>query len=85
MLFSDFIEEAEYIEKEKAEEQKQKMIAAAFTAWQTGTGGSIGFNAYLQRYGLAPETAQMTDGQREAIKNRALATAERIRKADLKK
>ena len=44
---------SEYVEKEKYNNEKQRLIAASFTAWQLGAGEGKDFDGYLKLIGLS--------------------------------
>jgi hypothetical protein len=61
---------SEYVEKEKYNNEKQRLIAASFTAWQLGAGERKNFNEYLKAIGLSFEEykkePKMTDEEKKA-------------------
>lgn len=69
------------IEAEKAEIEKQRWIAASYTAWQMGAGKNMSFPMYLKHLGLSDKEPELTSEQKKIIIAKADAVAERINAA----
>lgn len=69
--------------KTKAEDLKDAMICASFTAWQMSTTKKT-FQEYLSLLGLSEKSGKIPEKMKKKISERNIALAEKIRKASLK-
>lgn len=72
-------------DKEDARRIKEKMTAAAFTAWLQGAGGEKNFEDYLRGLGLAEKTKPITDEKKKELADKARMISERIMAMDKKR
>lgn len=82
MRFADFLLRAELIAEIRVEEQKERMIAAAYTAWLMGAGGKKPFKSYLTTLGLVEKPAPLTKEERKQIAQDAYTKAAKIVELD---
>ena len=73
------------IEEARFEQWKDGMVSAAFNAWLLGAGKGKSFERYLKEYGLTKPEKPLDETQKKIIAEKALTTAEKIRKADKKR
>ena len=80
--WEDFETRATGIEEEYLERTRTAMVASAFTAWQMGHGEKgKSFEEHLRKMGLAEAEPVMTETERKATVQKAIAEAEIIRAA----
>lgn len=82
--FSEYVFRAGQLEEIQAENFKNRMEAAAFTAW-LGSSSNKSFTQYLQALGLQDKTEQISGEMRKKLAARAVSIAERIKSADKKR
>ena len=85
MRFADFLLRSELITEIRLEEQKERMIAAAYTAWLMGSGGKKSFKSYITTLGLVEKPAPLTPEERRAIAQDAYSRAAKIVELDRKR
>ena len=85
MRFADFLLRAELIAEIRLEEQKERMIAAAYTAWLMGAGGKKSFKSYITTLGLVEKPAPLTKEERKQIAQDAYSRAAKIVELDRKR
>lgn len=85
MCFADFLLRAELIAEIRLEEQKERMIAAAYTAWLMGSGGKKSFKSYITTLGLVEKPAPLTPEERKVIAQDAYSRAAKIVELDRKR
>lgn len=81
MLFSDLMEQYEFLEAEKDEAAKREWQIGAFVGWQQGAGDKKSFPEYLKWLGL--QDGETLSGERGSV-DEAYAIAEKIRELDMK-
>ena len=82
MRFTDFLFRADMIAEIRLEEQKERMTAAAYTAWLMGSGGKKSFKSYLTTLGLVEKPAPLTKEERKQIAQDAYTKAAKIVELD---
>lgn len=82
MRFADFLFRADMIAEIRLEEQKERMTAAAYTAWLMGSGGKKPFRSYLIALGLLEKPASLTEEERKQIAQDAYTKAAKIVELD---
>ena len=85
MRFADFLLRSELIAEIRLEEQKERMTAAAYTAWLMGSGGKKPFRSYLITLGLLEKPASLTEEERKQIAEEAYTKAAKIVELDRKR
>jgi len=86
MLFADFLLRADLIAEFKAEEKKDQLVAAAYTAWLMGSaGGKKSFKSYLVGLGLMDKPEPLTREEKREMARRSYSTAARIIDLDRKR
>jgi len=85
MRFADFLFRADMIAEIRLEEQKERMTAAAYTAWLMGSGGKKPFRSYLITLGLLEKPDPLTPEERKQIAKEAYSKAAKIVELDRKR
>lgn len=85
LKYEEFVFRSEMIEHEKAEEYKDKMVAATFMAWQMGAGSGKSFSDYIRSMGLLENEPELTEEQKDNMARFAIEKAERIKALDKKR
>ena len=65
-------------EKEQARQVRERMTAAAFTAWLQGAGGEDNFPQFLRRYGLIEKEKPITDEKKKRMIKKSKEIEKRI-------
>ena len=82
MRFADFLFRADMIAEIRLEEQKERMTAAAYTAWLMGSGGKKTFKSYLTGLGLMEKPEALTPEERKEIAKQGYSAAAKIVELD---
>lgn len=85
MRFADFLLRSELIAEIRLEEQKERMIAAAYTAWLMGAGGKKSFKSYITTLGLVEKPVPLTKEERKQLAKEAYSRAAKIVELDRKR
>lgn len=72
------------IENDEFEADKNRLIAASFTAWQMGVAGKIGFHEYIRKLGLVEKDPELTPEQKQKLFDEVFEMAEKVKAVDLK-
>ena len=85
MRFADFLLRADLIAEFRAEEKKDQLTAAAYTAWLMGSGGKCSFESYQISLGLMEKPPPLTKAERQEIAEKGYSTAAKIVELDKKR
>lgn len=85
MRFADFLLRADLIGEFRAEEKKNQLIAAAYTAWLMGSGGKCSFKSYQISLGLIEKPPPLTKEEKKEMAQKGYSTAARIIQLDKKR
>ncbi len=85
MRFADFLLQAELIAEFRAEEKKDQMTAAAYTAWLMGAGEKKTFKSFLIGIGLLEKPTPLSQEEKKVIAQKGYSAAARIIELDKKR
>lgn len=68
-----------------ADETRNRLVAASYTAWQQGVGGKKTFGEYITGLGLSEKLPKLTKKQQKRLAVKGINTARRILTMKIKK
>lgn len=79
--FAELVFRSSMIEREKADQVKNSMIAASFTAWQiiTSNGGKLDWDKHILALGLTDKPPKISDKAKKLMVDKAYYVADKIK------
>lgn len=84
LLFTELLFTSDMLDREKAERQREQLMASAFTAYLQGASGkNVTWNKYIQLLGLAEKEKPISNDRKKKIIAESRMIAEKIMRIDI--